>query len=66
MFVYYLSTCMQASCPLMAAMWAGVHPLVVVTVASAPCQSNQWTHWREKENDHQNSYACLKREQVCK
>lgn len=41
-------TCIQASWPLIAAIWAGVQPLDVVTLASAPCHSNQWRHWRKK------------------
>jgi len=35
---------MQASCPRIAAMWAGVQALDVVTDASAPCHSSQCKH----------------------
>lgn len=39
---------MQASCPLMAAMWAAVQPLMVARERSAPCQRSQWRHYVKK------------------
>lgn len=43
-----LRTCMQASCPRIAARWAAVQPLTATCVTSAPCQSNQWRHCSTK------------------
>lgn len=37
-------TCIQASWPLIAAMWAAVQPLKVTCAISAPCQRSQWRH----------------------